>query len=66
MVHTLARDGLCMIVNKDNPVTALSDQQIAGIFKGEPAELIKSFVDFASSAAAAPIVKERRFAPKKS
>ena len=32
--HPVARDGLCMIVNKENPVEALSDEHLKGIFQG--------------------------------
>ncbi len=35
--HPVARDGLCMIVHKDNPVEALSDDQIRNIFGGKVA-----------------------------
>jgi phosphate transport system substrate-binding protein len=37
VAHPVARDGLCMIVNKDNPVEALSDDQIRSIFEGKVA-----------------------------
>jgi len=33
--YVIARDGLCMLVNRGNPVEALTDDQIKGIFKGE-------------------------------
>jgi phosphate transport system substrate-binding protein len=33
--YTIARDGLCMLVNRENAVAALTDDQIKGIFKGE-------------------------------
>lgn len=33
--YMLARDGLCMLVNRGNAVEALTDDQIKGIFKGE-------------------------------
>jgi phosphate transport system substrate-binding protein len=33
--YTIARDGLCMLVNRENAVEALTDDQINGIFKGE-------------------------------
>jgi hypothetical protein len=33
--YTIARDGLCMLVNRGNAVEALTDDQIKGIFKGE-------------------------------
>jgi phosphate transport system substrate-binding protein len=33
--HVIARDGLCMLVNRGNPVEALTDDQIKAIFKGE-------------------------------
>ncbi len=32
--HAIARDGVCMIVNAENPVSELSDQQIVGIYLG--------------------------------
>lgn len=35
VAHPIGRDGLCMIVHKDNSVEALSDDQLRGIFKGE-------------------------------
>ncbi|MET0153505.1 MAG: substrate-binding domain-containing protein [Candidatus Binatia bacterium] len=35
VAHPIARDGLCMIVNKDNPVDALSDDQLRDIFQGK-------------------------------
>ncbi|MFQ5425173.1 MAG: phosphate ABC transporter substrate-binding protein [Phycisphaerae bacterium] len=31
---TIARDGICLIVHKDNPVKALSDQQVVDIYTG--------------------------------
>jgi phosphate transport system substrate-binding protein len=31
---TIARDGVCVIVHRDNPVTALTDEQIVGIYTG--------------------------------
>jgi phosphate transport system substrate-binding protein len=37
VTHPVARDGLCMIVHKDNPVEALSDDQIRSIFEGKVA-----------------------------
>jgi len=37
VTHPVARDGLCMIVHKDNPVEALSDDQIRNIFEGKVA-----------------------------
>jgi phosphate transport system substrate-binding protein len=37
VAHHVARDGLCMIVHKDNPVEALSDDQIRNIFEGKVA-----------------------------
>jgi phosphate transport system substrate-binding protein len=37
VAHAVARDGLCMIVHKDNPVEALSDDQIRNIFEGKVA-----------------------------
>ena len=37
VAHSVARDGLCMIVHKDNPVEALSDDQIRNIFEGKVA-----------------------------
>ena len=33
--HLVGRDGIAMIVNSANPVTALSDQQIVAIYTGE-------------------------------
>ncbi len=33
--HTIAKDGICMIVHKDNKVGPLSADQIRGIYKGE-------------------------------
>jgi len=32
--HTIARDGVALIVHADNPVTALSDQQVRDIYTG--------------------------------
>ena len=32
--HPIARDGLCLILHETNPVAGLSDDQVAGIFKG--------------------------------
>ena len=32
---TIARDGLCIIVHRDNPVRRLSNEQIAGIYTGK-------------------------------
>jgi phosphate transport system substrate-binding protein len=37
VAHAVARDGLCMIVHKDNPVEALSDDQLRSIFEGKVA-----------------------------
>ncbi len=37
VAHPVARDGLCMIVHKDNPVEALSDDQLRDIFQGKVA-----------------------------
>jgi phosphate transport system substrate-binding protein len=34
VARAVARDGLCLIVHRDNPVAALSDDQIRGIFTG--------------------------------
>jgi phosphate transport system substrate-binding protein len=34
VAHPIARDGLCVIVHNTNPVTALSDDQLRGIFQG--------------------------------
>lgn len=31
----IARDGVCIILNRDNPVTALSDQQVIDIYTGK-------------------------------
>ncbi len=31
VAHVIARDGMCIIVHKDNPVTAISDEQMKGI-----------------------------------
>lgn len=33
--HVVARDGICMILHKSNPVAQLSDQQIIDIFTGK-------------------------------
>lgn len=33
VAHAIARDGLCVIVHKDNPVQALTDDQLKGIFE---------------------------------
>jgi phosphate transport system substrate-binding protein len=35
VAHPIARDGLCVIVHNTNPVTALSDEQLRGIFEGK-------------------------------
>ena len=35
VAHRVARDGLCVIVNNANPVTALSDDQLRSIFQGK-------------------------------
>jgi phosphate transport system substrate-binding protein len=35
VAHSVGRDGLCMIVHKDNPVEALSDDQLRDIFQGK-------------------------------
>ncbi|MBI2963227.1 MAG: phosphate ABC transporter substrate-binding protein [Deltaproteobacteria bacterium] len=35
VAHRLGRDGLCVIVHKSNPVEALSDDQLRGIFQGK-------------------------------
>jgi phosphate transport system substrate-binding protein len=35
VAHPVARDGLCMIVHKENPVEALSDDQLRDIFQGK-------------------------------
>lgn len=32
--HLIARDGIAMIVHKDNPVTALTKEQVVGIYTG--------------------------------
>lgn len=32
--HLLARDGVCVILHKDNPVTGLSDEQVVAIYSG--------------------------------
>lgn len=32
---TIARDGICLIVHRDNPVTELSDHQVVALFTGE-------------------------------
>lgn len=34
-VHTIARDGIAIIVHRDNPVTALSREQVQAIYRGE-------------------------------
>jgi phosphate transport system substrate-binding protein len=52
--HVLALDGLAIIVNPDNPVTALSVEQIADIFSGK----ISNWGDVGGLAA--PIDLERR------
>ncbi len=39
VAHPVARDGLCMIVHKDDPVEALSDDQLRDIFEGKVGEL---------------------------
>jgi len=31
----IARDGVCLIVHKDNPVTSLSSEQVVGIYTGQ-------------------------------
>lgn len=33
--HPIAKDGLAIAVHKDNPVSSLSDEQVAKIFRGE-------------------------------
>lgn len=33
--HTLALDGICLIVHQSNPVASLTDAQIASIFRGQ-------------------------------
>ena len=38
MPHTIARDGICVILHKDNPVAALSDEQIVAIYTGKIAD----------------------------
>lgn len=35
VTHTIARDGIALLVHANNPVTELSDAQIVGIFTGE-------------------------------
>ena len=35
VAHTIARDGIGMIVHRDNPMVALSDAQIIAIYTGE-------------------------------
>jgi phosphate transport system substrate-binding protein len=35
VAHPVARDGLCVIVHNSNPVQALSDEQLRGIFQGK-------------------------------
>lgn len=35
VAHTIAWDGICLLVHKSNPVTELSDEQIVGIFTGK-------------------------------
>jgi phosphate transport system substrate-binding protein len=32
--HPLARDGVCLIVHRDNPIDGLSDEQVRGIYTG--------------------------------
>ncbi len=34
-VHTIARDGIAIIVHRDNPITALSREQVQAIYRGE-------------------------------
>ncbi len=38
VAHLLARDGVAMIVHRDNPVTALSKEQVIGIYSGSIAD----------------------------
>jgi phosphate transport system substrate-binding protein len=33
--HLIARDGICIIVNKDNPVTELTEEQIVAVYRGQ-------------------------------
>ena len=35
VTYLLARDGVCLLIHKSNPIEALTDQQIVGIFTGE-------------------------------
>ncbi len=35
LVHTIARDGICMVLHAGNPVSSLSDSQIVGIYTGK-------------------------------
>lgn len=35
VAHTIARDGICIITHKDNPVPNLTDEQVIGIFQGQ-------------------------------
>jgi len=37
LAHTIARDGVCLIVHRSNPVVALSDQQVVAIYTGQVA-----------------------------
>ena len=34
LAFTIARDGVCLITHRDNPVSALSDAQVVGIYTG--------------------------------
>lgn len=36
--HTIARDGVAVIVHADNPITALSDDQVRDLFRGRIAD----------------------------
>lgn len=33
--HLIARDGICIIVHRDNPLTELTEEQIVAIYRGE-------------------------------
>lgn len=34
VAHTVARDGVCLIVHRDNPITSLDDDEVRAIFTG--------------------------------
>ncbi len=35
LAFTIARDGVCLIAHRDNPVTALTDEQVVAIYTGQ-------------------------------